>query len=319
MRKSAALLVALGLVVSLAACSPAAPKTGSGDTSGCVAGAASSSVKVTGKYGALPKVTVKPKTTAKNTQTTVLTKGTGKALKAGDRVNVEFSVYNGTTGKELTSTGFDKRPVAFAVDKTKTPPGLAKALACSTLGSRLVVVVPPADAFGAAGSTDLGIGAKDTIVFVADLTSLVPAVLPRAKGAAVAPKAGLPTVKLDSAGAPTITIPKAAQPKTLQIETLIKGTGKVVPASSQVTVNYQGSIWRTGQVFDSSWASGTPASFSTDGVVKGFGQAIVGQTVGSQVLVVIPPKLGYGTGGNAQAGIKGTDDMIFVIDILGIG
>jgi FKBP-type peptidyl-prolyl cis-trans isomerase len=318
-RKSAALLVALGLVISLAACAPAATTTGAGNSSGCVAGTASTSVKVAGKFGALPTVTVKPGLTSKNTQTTVLTKGTGKAIKTGDRVNVEFSVYNGTTGKELTSTGFNKRPVAFTVDKTKTPPGLVKALSCSTIGSRLVVVVPPADAFGSAGSTDLGVGAKDTIVFVADLTSLAAPVLKRAAGAAVAPKAGLPTVKLDASGAPTVTIPKGAKPAKIQIETLIKGTGAVVPASSQVTVNYQGTIWSTGKVFDSSWASGTPASLSTDGVVKGFAQAIVGQTVGSQVLVVIPPSLGYGKAGNKAIGLTGTDDMVFVIDILGIG
>jgi peptidylprolyl isomerase len=34
--------------------------------------------------------------------------------------------------------------------------------------------------------------------------------------------------------------------------------------------------------------------------------------------VVIPPALGYGTSGNSQAGILGTDDLVFLVDILGI-
>jgi peptidylprolyl isomerase len=38
--------------------------------------------------------------------------------------------------------------------------------------------------------------------------------------------------------------------------------------------------------------------------------------VGSRVLLVIPPSLGYGKAGSAQAGIKGTDTLVFVVDIL---
>jgi peptidylprolyl isomerase len=51
-------------------------------------------------------------------------------------------------------------------------------------------------------------------------------------------------------------------------------------------------------------------------VVPGFKKALVGQTVGSQVVAVIPPADGYGSDGNSQAGIKGTDTLVFVIDIL---
>jgi len=34
------------------------------------------------------------------------------------------------------------------------------------------------------------------------------------------------------------------------------------------------------------------------------------------VLLVIPPAEGYGTSGNSQAGISGTDTLVFVVDIL---
>ena len=53
-----------------------------------------------------------------------------------------------------------------------------------------------------------------------------------------------------------------------------------------------------------------------NGVVPGFAQALEGQTVGSQILAVIPPELGYGEAGNEGAGIKGTDTLVFVVDIL---
>ena len=53
-----------------------------------------------------------------------------------------------------------------------------------------------------------------------------------------------------------------------------------------------------------------------DQVIKGWETGLVGQTVGSRVLLVVPPADGYGTAGDSQAGIKGTDTLVFVVDIL---
>jgi peptidylprolyl isomerase len=44
----------------------------------------------------------------------------------------------------------------------------------------------------------------------------------------------------------------------------------------------------------------------------------VGVPVGSRVMLVIPPALGYGpAGGQASAGITKTDTLVFVIDVIG--
>jgi peptidylprolyl isomerase len=51
-------------------------------------------------------------------------------------------------------------------------------------------------------------------------------------------------------------------------------------------------------------------------VIPAWDSGLVGQTVGSQVLLVVPPDQGYGSGGNSQAGITGTDTLVFVVDIL---
>ena len=42
---------------------------------------------------------------------------------------------------------------------------------------------------------------------------------------------------------------------------------------------------------------------------------MIGQTVGSQVLVVIPPKDGYGAKASGQ--IPASSTLVFVIDVLG--
>ena len=81
-------------------------------------------------------------------------------------------------------------------------------------------------------------------------------------------------------------------------------------------MQYTGVKWSDGTVFDSSWENGAPASFQTTGVVDGFRQALEGQTVGSQVLVVIPPALGLRRGRLVEHELAG-ETLVFVVDILG--
>jgi FKBP-type peptidyl-prolyl cis-trans isomerase len=317
---SAALLAAVA--ASLTGCTPA-----STTIDGCTAakpGDVSNSITVSSNFGKTPTVKVKsPIAAVKTTQRTVIKAGSGALASKNKKVAVDFTIYNGTTGKQLTSTGFDGKTVPFTMDATKYLPGLVKTLECSRVGTRVVGIIPPADAFKSTGSTDLGVGAKDEMVFIADVVSVSPASpapLKSAKGVAQAPKAGFPTVVFSSKGLPTVTVPSTTQPTAFEEEVLIKGAGAKVTASDTAIVNYQLVIWRTGKVVtgNDTWVAGQPASFPMSGVVPGFQQALEGQTVGSRVLVVITPALGYGTTGNTQAGILGTDDLVFLVDILGL-
>ena len=112
------------------------------------------------------------------------------------------------------------------------------------------------------------------------------------------PEPGLPTVELADDGAPTITVPDAEPPTELIVQPLIEGDGAVVEAGQTITVHYTGVIWDTGAVFDSSWESGSPATFEigTGAVIPGWDEGLVGQTVGSQILLVVPPAKGYPEG-----------------------
>jgi len=312
---AAAAVAATLLLAGCSASSPDPSATGaSGDCSPAASGSASNGVTVTGDFQAAPKTAFTGPLTVDTTQRSVVTDGDGEVVQNGDVATIDFTIYNGTSGKQVFST-LDEggSQLQLTVDDTQFIPGIVNAVACSTVGSRVVAVIPPSEGFGDTGNDQLGIAATDSMVMVADVEGIVPV---RADGEDQPAQDGFPTVTLDDAGAPTVTVPKTDPPTTLETEVLKKGDGPVVADGDNVTVQYQGLVWGTGTVFDQSWGQGGPRTFPTTGVVKGFAAAMVGQTVGSQVLVVIPPDQGYGSAGNSAAGITGTDTLVFVIDIL---
>ena len=101
--------------------------------------------------------------------------------------------------------------------------------------------------------------------------------------------------------------------------TLIKGDGAKVESGQTLTVNYLGQVYDADAPFDESY-TGEPAEFpiGVGQVIVGWDERLVGRTVGSRVILEIPPAKGYGEEGNADAGIKGTDTLFFVVDILGV-
>ncbi|MGO1630249.1 MAG: FKBP-type peptidyl-prolyl cis-trans isomerase, partial [Microbacterium sp.] len=78
---------------------------------------------------------------------------------------------------------------------------------------------------------------------------------------------------------------------------------------------YTGVTWDERTVFDSSWDRGA-ATFEMANLIPGFTQGLTGQTVGSQVLIVVPPELGYGD--QASGAVPAGATLVFVVDILGI-
>ena len=113
---------------------------------------------------------------------------------------------------------------------------------------------------------------------------------------------------------PVIAAGTGAEPTTKAlVKTLSAGDGAIVCPGAKVKVNYVGALWN-GTVFDSSYERGEPAEFSLTQVVKGWTNGLAGQTVGSQVLLVVPPSEGYGD--TAQNGIPANSTLVFVVDIL---
>ncbi|HEX6366239.1 MAG TPA: FKBP-type peptidyl-prolyl cis-trans isomerase [Agromyces sp.] len=314
MRSSLALIATAGLVaVALSGCAPAPTPQAS-------PGRSSDLVTVRGDFGEAPRVEFPTPLAPQETQCTEVIAGDGELLADGQQALVGLAVYNGRTGEDIELAGFgDEEPVPVVAGRAGLP-GIAKGLSCASEGSRVAVVVPPADGFGEQGNPSLGIEPGDSLVMVIDVRD---AFLTRANGAVRLSRDGFPAVVLAPDGRPGITVPKTEAPttETAQVEVLKAGNGPVVESGDRVVVHYTGVTWDDNKVFDSSWENGVPATFVvSDGddseVIPGFADAVIGQKVGSQVGVIVPPSEGYG---DQQSGrIPPGSTLFFVIDILGV-
>lgn len=310
LRPLAALSAAAVSVLLLAGCagggdaSPTASPTGTAAADLCssaaTSGAVSDGITVSGEVGAVPTVDfAKPVDTDGLTiQRTVAVEGTGAPLQAGDFVDYAATILDGTTGSVLSQSGYE--PGQILPQQISADNGGA-IFGCATAGSRLTVATATSDQN------------TPSVVYVIDVLGVTPVA---AWGAEQAPEDGMPTVALAENGAPTITLPGGDAPTETKVVDLKKGDGPVVQSGDQVLLQYTGVRWSNGETFDSSWdKGGVPVPLTTTGVVDGFRKALEGQTVGSQVLVVMPPADGYGEGEINATDLKG-ESLVFVVDIL---
>lgn len=265
-----------------------------------------------------PSLTFKTKPlTVQATTTKVVTPGKGAKLSKANAIMFNYVLLNGKDGKQIESS-FGKQTAGLDLSSASLLPGLSKGLVGQEVGSRLLLAIPPVDAFGAKGNPQAGFGPTDTVVFFIEVVSAT-TTLTTATGAAVPPKAGVPTAVVDGAKAAKITVPKTAAPAKLVVQPLIKGAGAVVKAGQNIKVNYTGVLWKNGKKFDASGDHGSSfdTQIGTGKVVTGWDKGLVGQTVGSRVMLVVPPADGYGAKGSPPL-IGAKDTLVFVIDILAV-
>ena len=298
-----ALILSAGLLLSLAACS-----TGANAADGCsditAPGNASESVDVTGDVGGAQTVSFPSPLVADSAElSTVVSNGDPDAAVAGfgGIVNVSYSVYDGQTGSAVgsPSTGL------IAVSDT-LPQGLQDALACSSAGERVALVLPNEDA------AKIVNGAPGSIVMVFDVDRTYPN---RASGAPQPAQSGFPAVVRDENGRPGITVTSTEAPDAAESALLIEGDGDTVADGDALLVQATSvSYAEPRRTSVNTWEDGSPqlwlasddtAQTSGSAQPAGIAQFLVGQPVGSQVLVVLPTD----DGGSATA---------WVVDILGV-
>ncbi len=296
MRKSLALILSAGLLLSLAACS-STPDPGV-DCSSVGPGDASSLVSADGDLGSTVTTTFPFPLVSTTTQSSVLIEGDGTPVGLGGVVDASYSVYDAESGSAVgePSTG-------LIVVSDNLFDGLKESLACASVGERLAVVLPNETA------NQIVSGAPGSIVMVFDVLNAYPRA---ADGADQPAQSGFPSVVRDSNGQPGVSITGEA-PAEAKSTLLKKGDGQEVAENDQILVQATAVSYETRKLVSSTWEDGSPqlwlVSDDTDATSgssqpAGITPFLQGVPVGSQVLVVLPDEAGSATA--------------WVVDILGI-
>ena len=294
----------LALALSLAACGE--------DTGG--SGAGLESVEVGGDFNKSVKVTGNGEMSVDELQEETVIEGDGPTVGDGDTALVKFWIGNGYTQKQaFSSFGKDGKAESITLGKDVST-GIREAIVDHTVGSRVAVAAPPADAFGEDGNPQLGIGNADPVLFVVDIVS---SVLTAPEGTQKDVPGDIPTIK--GGDTPTgFDFSKAPKKPSseLQVVTVVEGTGPKLEKGQTLTMNYLGQTYR-GEVFDQTYDKGQPASFQigVGSLIDGWDEGLVGVPIGSRVILVIPPDKGYGEQGSGDK-IPGNATLVFVVDLL---
>ncbi len=308
MRRRLAVATAAALAITaLAAC-------GSDDS-----GSAAESIPgltVEGDVGEKPELTL-DNLDVEDVETAVLVEGDGEEVPAESTVMLHSLFAVGGSGDELSSSYEGEEPQTVVLGQTQD--FIQEALAGSAVGSRIAFALPAVDYFGDEPQEGSGVTADDDIVIVLDVMGVDDPPLDGPQGTDVDPPADAPTVVAENGDVTALDFSDAPRkaPGKLQVIPLVEGDGAKIGKGDQVTVDYFGVVWGKGdKPFDESY-SRQPAAFSLaeGSLIDGWVQGLRGQTVGSRVMLVIPPDLAYGD--QEQGSIPADSTLVFVVDILG--
>lgn len=293
MRRLAALL----LVPLVAACTA----TGGGDPD----------LKVGGAFGGKPTIVFPAGKPSADLQIDQLAAGKGAQLGKDDVAIVQYTahVWDGKENRLVDSSFNRGTPAAFPVGQLL--PGLDRALQGRRVGSRVIASIPPAQGFGA--NPPQGIGPDDDLFYVIDILGSYP------KGVSAGGRGGrLGGIRVSGGKRPRLLLPAGPAPVAFHTKVIARGSGPRTHAGQLLVVQYQGATWASRRVFDSTWATGQPKAFKIgDGsVIKAWDRALTGVPVGSRVLMTAPPAYAYGPTGAPTHGIRPSDTLVFLVDII---
>ena len=300
------------VLVSTAACG-----SDSEEGSGASGAETLAGVEVSGEFGKKPEIAIDGLDVDK-AESAELIEGDGAEVTEESYVDYRFSIVN-IKGDEVAGNYQENAPTELVV--ARQPQSIIDAVVGTHIGSRVAIAIPVKDLVGEQGAPQAGLEPDDDMVLVFDMIEEGEAPLAGPEGEEVDPPADAPKVLggedgvtgLDFSDAP------AKAPAELEVITLIEGEGAEVSQGDSVTVDYFGAVWgNEKEPFDESYSK-EPATFPLNpgGLIEGWVQGLEGVKVGSRVMLVIPPELGYGAQGSGEK-IPGNSTLVFVIDVLGV-
>ena len=290
--------------IGLAACTDDGSSSDASDAGGASDGGgdALSGVTVSEDLGAEPTVEFTAPLEITSAQAEVVVAGDGDTIADGDVVIWRDLYVDASTGEVLQSWWQGAPAGGVQVTTDTIGPAAFDVFTQMTVGSRFVMA-------GWQQSTE---GQAYSLLQVGDVERIVSPL--RAEGEPGEPSGDYPEVTLGEDGAPEISGPGEGEAPTKTVrEELIVGDGEKTREGDFLTMQYTGWKWSDGSQFDSSWERGAPFSFVQGGgqVIAGWDENLLDLTVGSQVMLVIPPEEAYGDQGELAG-----ETLIFVVDVL---
>ncbi|WP_285724765.1 FKBP-type peptidyl-prolyl cis-trans isomerase [Psychromicrobium xiongbiense] len=235
----------------------------------------------------------------------IAVEGTGAVIKGGQQVTLRQVAVQASDGTALgeTFSAASGDVVVLNSDVQQNAPLFYSLFVGAKVGTYVLFGAPAQSANGQTQPAAVGAfyleSAKDILMPTDQVNQLDAA-------------GKLPQVTFDDKGTPSVKIPAVDAPTSLVVKVLKDSTGDPVQASNKVNAYYTGWTWADGKQFDTSYGKPTPFNFSLSQVIKGWTYGLVGQRVGSTVLLVIPADLAYGsTPSNGQP----AGPLVFVVKI----
>jgi FKBP-type peptidyl-prolyl cis-trans isomerase len=119
-----------------------------------------------------PVVSIPPSPNQTTGSSTDLIVGDGAAIQSGQTVAIQMEAFSAADGSQIDSTWTSGAPLTFVPGAGQFIPGLEKAVDGMKVGGRRQVQIPFADAFGADGSSDLGLPPSTDLIVVIDLVAV---------------------------------------------------------------------------------------------------------------------------------------------------
>ena len=124
---------------------------------------------------------------------------------------------------------------------------------------------------------------------------------------------------VDLKTAPKVTLGKTPiSTKVVDRRVLTPGTGQAATTADTVQLRAQIFNGTSGKLLDDGYGQGRSAEgyrLGRTDLIKGFTEGLVGATKGARIAFTIPPDKGFGSAGNQNLGISGTDTIVVVADI----
>jgi len=265
--------------------------------------AAMAKVRLTAEPGKAPVLDFPPPISVTWPVARVIQQGAGDVIDMNSALVANVVTINGSDGNEEGST-YDGSPQILMTDEANMPTALLEVIVGAQVGARILLAAPVTD--------------DKTMLWAFEVESVLD--LPvQAEGTEVEPEPGLPPVGYaDSATTdarmPMIMPSEGLPPDELVIYPLIIGDGQRVTAESSLVVQVTGSLW-DGTQFQNSWEDGAGLPIVLSGTIRGWREGLLGQTIGSRVMLVVPPEAAWGNEGRGDL-IPAGSTLVYVIDIL---